>query len=564
MSDTTSTANMNLTLPVPSERSGPDYAVDINTAISTIDSHDHSTGKGVKVTPAGLDMTTDLDMQGNNLNDVRTVRFENQSAALNSSSDVCTPYFYLGDLWVNNGAGTAVQVTSGSTVLAAAATPNIWESTSITANLTIQASDDFVLINCNNSTAITITLPSAAGVANGRFYIITDAIGNSATYNITLSPNGSNQINGSTSSRTLASAYGTWMIRSDGTSKWQLMYLGHSGLTASSLTYGNTVLSSTGLKTGSTPSTDTTAALQIPNNSIAISARNAANSANLSVLKVNSSNNIELGSSSSAVQLANNTPLYGRNAADSASLSLVKLNSSNTVVVGESSASGISLADDTSVTGTLTTAAITATGTVSVTGTVSINGTLQRSSATTQNIFVPPVNYLTTNGLVVPTRNAPFGHLTGVSSIQNTYGSLLFLVSPTTAAAQGILFDITPYLHNNATLSSVTVYVKGTSGHSGIPLSPPAVGVFRITPGTAALNTLSSSGDFGFDAPASVGAYETSHTFTHTLNQYNTIDKGSYMYVAQVWGECGTYALNSLSYYGLRLNMTSISDIWVP
>jgi len=68
---------------------------------------------------------------------------------------------------------------------------------------------------CNQSAAITVTLPSAAGV-NGRILTIKDKSGTAATNTITVS--GANTIDGA-ASKIINTAYGVLRLVSDG-SNW--------------------------------------------------------------------------------------------------------------------------------------------------------------------------------------------------------------------------------------------------------------------------------------------------------------------------------------------------------
>ena len=77
--------NMNLIVPIPSTGVtgtgdvGPGYAQNIsNDLLTTIDTHDHSSGKGVQVTPAGLNINADLSFNNNNANQLRSTRFFSQ------------------------------------------------------------------------------------------------------------------------------------------------------------------------------------------------------------------------------------------------------------------------------------------------------------------------------------------------------------------------------------------------------------------------------------------------------------------------------------------------------
>ena len=124
MATTTTTTLMNLVLPVPGAAGqvGPTWATNLNTALTLIDSHDHSSGKGQKVTPAGININADLTLAGFNLTTVNSARFSSQSAALSGSSDKIAVYSVLGDLYWNNSSGTAVQITSGGSVAGASGT----------------------------------------------------------------------------------------------------------------------------------------------------------------------------------------------------------------------------------------------------------------------------------------------------------------------------------------------------------------------------------------------------------------------------------------------------------
>lgn len=108
------TTNMSLDLPVPGSTTGPLWATKLNTALTTVDAHDHTTGKGAKVPVAGLNINTDLPMGGFNVNSANSYRLISQSGALAGASDIRSLYSVSGDLYYNNASGTAVKLTSGS------------------------------------------------------------------------------------------------------------------------------------------------------------------------------------------------------------------------------------------------------------------------------------------------------------------------------------------------------------------------------------------------------------------------------------------------------------------
>ena len=113
------TPNMNLVLPTPTQTPGPTYATQNNNAFTTVDSHDHTSGKGIPVPAAGIGIDGDLPFNNNNLDSVKSTRFYNQSAALSTGSDVGCVYVAGGDLFYNNVSGTQIQLTAGGALNAA-------------------------------------------------------------------------------------------------------------------------------------------------------------------------------------------------------------------------------------------------------------------------------------------------------------------------------------------------------------------------------------------------------------------------------------------------------------
>lgn len=118
---------MGLPLPNPagsvSPESGPQYALDQNQAFSIVDSHNHSAGSGVQITPPGLDINTDLPFGGNSATNIYGVRFQGP----NPSSQ--TTFLYTNaqggggvtDLFFNDGAGNIIPITKAGTVNSTAA-----------------------------------------------------------------------------------------------------------------------------------------------------------------------------------------------------------------------------------------------------------------------------------------------------------------------------------------------------------------------------------------------------------------------------------------------------------
>lgn len=103
--------NMGLTIPAVSNEPGPQYAVDINGDLSLVDSHDHSPGKGVPITAAGLNINTDLPFLGNNAIGLRSIRFLSNLVPISLPTDLQSVYVSGVDLYYNDGNGNTVRIT---------------------------------------------------------------------------------------------------------------------------------------------------------------------------------------------------------------------------------------------------------------------------------------------------------------------------------------------------------------------------------------------------------------------------------------------------------------------
>lgn len=214
------TTYMNLTLPVVSTTLGPTWATNLNTAIEDgIDSHDHTSGKGKQVPTAGLDINANLDFQSHKAYNLYSAQFESANSTLTGAANANSAFVYNGDLYYTNSGGTAVQITSGGSLVATPGAVDSLETAAINSNTTISPSDTFVYLIIDTSASRTITLPQASAVSAGRIYILKDASGLSNTNPITVNRSASDTIDGATS-LTIASNYSsTWLI-GDGTSAW--------------------------------------------------------------------------------------------------------------------------------------------------------------------------------------------------------------------------------------------------------------------------------------------------------------------------------------------------------
>lgn len=110
----TTTPLMSLVKPDVSVTIGPTWATQLNVMFDIIDAHTHASGSGNRITPAGLNINSDLTFGNNYAIAMKAVRFQNLGANLAGASEVGQIYEVSGNLVFNNGSGVAVQITNGS------------------------------------------------------------------------------------------------------------------------------------------------------------------------------------------------------------------------------------------------------------------------------------------------------------------------------------------------------------------------------------------------------------------------------------------------------------------
>lgn len=116
MSNVNNSADMNLPIPAVGIETGPQYATDLNSCLTIIDSHNHSAGSGVQITPAGINISSDLSLNDNNLTMARSLRLLAQPSALSGGSDLGCLYEVGVDLYYNDGSGNQVRITQSGGV----------------------------------------------------------------------------------------------------------------------------------------------------------------------------------------------------------------------------------------------------------------------------------------------------------------------------------------------------------------------------------------------------------------------------------------------------------------
>lgn len=194
---------MNLTIPGVGTENSPQWATDINASLSAIDSHNHSSGEGVQITPNGLNINADLAFQDNNATTLRSARFTPQLSVLTGALDVGCLYVVNNELYYNDVTGghnvqltlngvvnaTSSGISSGTATAAFAAGVLVVKSSSSSgADILMQS---VVLTNSGNLTnqltlqaptlsgSITETLPS---IPASQSFMTIDASGNMAAY----------------------------------------------------------------------------------------------------------------------------------------------------------------------------------------------------------------------------------------------------------------------------------------------------------------------------------------------------------------------------------------------
>jgi len=206
MAETTTTTNMSLVLPTPGQRLGPTWASDLNTALTLIDEHDHTSGKGKTLGVSSF--TIDADVNYNNSNALLNADYIGLDETATPATDfpaASKPSILFsgganGELYFNDGAGNQVPLTSGGVVnvpASAVAAKSFSVNTTLvsvtpfnsTSTPALLDADGYNVYFTNYSTgAATITLPTMAGMDTGRMFTIKDINGNAATNPINILP----------------------------------------------------------------------------------------------------------------------------------------------------------------------------------------------------------------------------------------------------------------------------------------------------------------------------------------------------------------------------------------
>lgn len=208
------TPNMSLDKPTPSVDIGPAWATRLNADLDLVDAHDHSVGKGTKVTPAGLNINVDLPMGGKRLTGSGGVVFQAVGTISNQQL-----YSDGTNLFYQDGAGVLMQLTKNGknfiervTGSWGAAASNI---TQISVNtVLVAAGTEYIIVVDMSGGAKQITLPAISTVP-GRSYIFYEKTG--TTNVLTVVPNGTDKINNVNANKTFNTAFSVTRVTADPT-----------------------------------------------------------------------------------------------------------------------------------------------------------------------------------------------------------------------------------------------------------------------------------------------------------------------------------------------------------
>ena len=181
-----STPYMNLPIPTVDQTPGPDWAMEVNSSFTSVDSHNHAAGQGRPINPAGININADLAMNNYNLNNSRSLQLFSNASPLNLGTDIRCLYAASVDLYFNDGNGNQIRITQGGGV---AGTPGSIGSLSPPASVTyVSASQKFVFQQGVNQAASldvgSITIRDLTTSSNGVTISPPNALG--SNYDLTL------------------------------------------------------------------------------------------------------------------------------------------------------------------------------------------------------------------------------------------------------------------------------------------------------------------------------------------------------------------------------------------
>jgi hypothetical protein len=107
---------MSLNEPTVGQTTGPTWATDTNSNWESIDAHDHTSGKGVQLTPSSLNINANLEFNQQSATELKNVVLDNTVHSSGDGDTNVSLYAFGGNLYYRNASGVKVQITSGSAV----------------------------------------------------------------------------------------------------------------------------------------------------------------------------------------------------------------------------------------------------------------------------------------------------------------------------------------------------------------------------------------------------------------------------------------------------------------
>ncbi len=182
------TTFMNLELPTVGSNGtlGPTYATMQNTAMSVIDLHDHTSGKGVGIPTAGLNINADLSFGGYAITSIKKLGLSVQAVALTGSNFIQN---VNGDFYWMNSSGTSVQITSGGGINLSTLGTIGGDFSSSTATVTYTTATK--LFAFSQSSGITADIAAGSyflyeNVASGKYVKLKTPTSLAANYDVTM------------------------------------------------------------------------------------------------------------------------------------------------------------------------------------------------------------------------------------------------------------------------------------------------------------------------------------------------------------------------------------------
>lgn len=104
--------NMQLPIPGVGTEAGPNYATDVNNSLTLVDQHDHSAGRGVQITPAGININSSLNFNSQFVVSLAGATFTAQTVVPVNG----TVYQNANDLYFVDALGNNIQITANGAV----------------------------------------------------------------------------------------------------------------------------------------------------------------------------------------------------------------------------------------------------------------------------------------------------------------------------------------------------------------------------------------------------------------------------------------------------------------